>query len=91
MLLENVSFFLLTFLEVLILSAAYLVFAVKSPVHAALFLILTFCLSAIWLLFNGAEFLAVLLMVLYVGAIAVLFLFVLMLLSSPRDIFKESQ
>jgi len=86
MLLDNVSFILLISLEVLILSAAYLVFFVKSPVHAALFLILTFCLSAVWLLFNGAEFLAVLLLVLYVGAIAVLFLFVLMLLSSPQDL-----
>ena len=52
----------------------------KNPVHAVLFLILTFFNAAGLFVLLGAEFLAMLLVVVYVGAVAVLFLFVVMML-----------
>lgn len=53
----------------------------KNPVHAALYLVLTFCISAmIWMLMQ-AEFLGIVLIVVYVGAVMVLFLFVVMMLN----------
>ena len=61
------------------MSAAAAVITVKNPVHAALFLILSFfSASAIWILL-GAEFLALTLVLVYVGAVMVLFLFVIMM------------
>jgi len=60
--------------------AAIMVITLRNPVHAALFLILSFFTSAgIWLLL-GAEFLAIALVLVYVGAVMVLFLFVIMML-----------
>jgi NADH-quinone oxidoreductase subunit J len=60
--------------------AASMVITVKNPVHAALFLVLAFFSSAaIWLLLE-AEFLAIALVLVYVGAVMVLFLFVVMML-----------
>jgi NADH-quinone oxidoreductase subunit J len=64
----------------LLIFAATMVITVRNPVHAALFLILSFFTSAaIWLLL-GAEFLAIALVLVYVGAVMVLFLFVIMML-----------
>ncbi|HET6604399.1 MAG TPA: NADH-quinone oxidoreductase subunit J [Xanthomonadaceae bacterium] len=61
-------------------AAALAVITVKNPIHAVLFLVLTFFTSAcIWLLAQ-AEFLAVALVLVYVGAVMVLFLFVVMML-----------
>src|SRR5690606_12155150 len=51
-----------------------------NPVHSVLFLILTFVNAAALFLLSGAEFLALILVVVYVGAVAVLFLFVVMML-----------
>jgi NADH-quinone oxidoreductase subunit J len=56
------------------------VISVRNPVHSVLFLILTFFNSAGLFLLTGAEFLAMILLVVYVGAVAVLFLFVVMML-----------
>lgn len=56
------------------------VIASRNPVHSVLFLILAFFTSAGLLVLIGAEFLAMLLVVVYVGAVAVLFLFVVMML-----------
>jgi NADH-quinone oxidoreductase subunit J len=56
------------------------VISVRNPVHSVLFLILTFFTSAGLFVLLGAEFLAMLLVVVYVGAVAVLFLFVVMML-----------
>ena len=53
----------------------------KNPVHAALFLVLTFCASAMMWLLMQAEFLGIVLVVVYVGAVMVLFLFVVMMLN----------
>nr|VFK28746.1 MAG: NADH dehydrogenase subunit J [Candidatus Kentron sp. MB]VFK33303.1 MAG: NADH dehydrogenase subunit J [Candidatus Kentron sp. MB]VFK76092.1 MAG: NADH dehydrogenase subunit J [Candidatus Kentron sp. MB] len=60
--------------------AGTMVVTVRNPVHAALFLVLAFCTSAgLWLLLE-AEFLAITLVLVYVGAVMVLFLFVVMML-----------
>ena len=61
-------------------AAAFMVIAARNPVHAVLFLILAFVNSAGLFVLLGAEFLAMILIVVYVGAVAVLFLFVVMML-----------
>lgn len=63
----------------MIASACVVIFA-RNPVHSVLFLILAFCNGAGLFLLAGAEFLAMILIVVYVGAVAVLFLFVVMML-----------
>jgi NADH-quinone oxidoreductase subunit J len=65
---------------VLAVAAGTMVVLAKNPVHAVLFLILTFFNAAGLFVLLGAEFLAMLLVVVYVGAVAVLFLFVVMML-----------
>ncbi|MFK5980941.1 MAG: NADH-quinone oxidoreductase subunit J [Rhizobiaceae bacterium] len=62
------------------IASAFMVIATRNPVHAVLFLILTFVNAAGIFMLNGAEFLAIILIVVYVGAVAVLFLFVVMML-----------
>ncbi|MTJ84120.1 MAG: NADH-quinone oxidoreductase subunit J [Telmatospirillum sp.] len=61
-------------------ASGVMVISARNPVHAVLFLILTFFNAAGLFLLAGAEFLAMVLVVVYVGAVAVLFLFVVMLL-----------
>jgi NADH-quinone oxidoreductase subunit J len=61
-------------------AAAFMVIAAKNPVHSVLFLILAFFNAAGLFILLGAEFLAMILVVVYVGAVAVLFLFVVMML-----------
>jgi NADH-quinone oxidoreductase subunit J len=61
-------------------ASAIMVIAAKNPVHSVLFLILTFVNAAGLFVLMGAEFLAMILIVVYVGAVAVLFLFVVMML-----------
>jgi NADH-quinone oxidoreductase subunit J len=69
--------------------AATAVITVRNPVHAALFLVLTFFSCAcIWLLAR-AEFLAIALVLVYVGAVMVLFLFVVMMLDVKVDSVRE--
>src|SRR5512143_1224698 len=60
--------------------SAFAVIAARNPVHSVLFLILAFFSAAGLFVLMGAEFLAMLLVVVYVGAVAVLFLFVVMML-----------
>jgi NADH-quinone oxidoreductase subunit J len=67
------------FAAVLLASAAMVVSA-RNPVHSVLFLILSFFNAAALFLIAGAEFLAMILVIVYVGAVAVLFLFVVMML-----------
>jgi NADH-quinone oxidoreductase subunit J len=62
------------------IASAFMVIAAKNPVHSVLFLILAFVNAAGLFLMMGAEFLAMILIVVYVGAVAVLFLFVVMML-----------
>ncbi|WP_439541175.1 NADH-quinone oxidoreductase subunit J [Hyphomicrobium sp.] len=64
----------------LALASGAMVIVARNPVHAVLFLILTFFNAAGLFILLGAEFLAMLLIIVYVGAVAVLFLFVVMML-----------
>jgi NADH-quinone oxidoreductase subunit J len=75
--------------SLVMVAAAVMVITVRNPVYAALFLVLTFfSAAAIWLLLE-AEFLAVVLIVVYVGAVMVLFLFVVMMLDVNLAPLKE--
>ena len=67
-------------LAIIAIASAFAVIAARNPVHSVLFLILTFFNAAGLFVLLGAEFLAMLLVVVYVGAVAVLFLFVVMML-----------
>jgi NADH-quinone oxidoreductase subunit J len=62
------------------IGSAFMVISSRNPVHSVLFLILAFVNAAGIFLLAGAEFLAMILIVVYVGAVAVLFLFVVMML-----------
>ena len=61
-------------------ASAFMVIASRNPVHSVLYLILAFVNAAALFVMMGAEFLAMILIVVYVGAVAVLFLFVVMML-----------
>src|SRR5690606_19947049 len=75
--LQGIAFYLLAAVAV---AGGLLVVTARNPVHSVLWLILTFFSSAGLFVLLGAEFLAMLLVVVYVGAVAVLFLFVIMML-----------
>jgi NADH-quinone oxidoreductase subunit J len=75
--LEAIAFYVLSAIAVI---SAFAVVSARNPVHSVLFLILTFFNAAGLFVLLGAEFLAMLLVVVYVGAVAVLFLFVVMML-----------
>ena len=77
MALTAVFFYLFSLLAI---ASATMVIVTKNPVHAVLFLILTFFNAAGLFILLGAEFLAMTLVIVYVGAVAVLFLFVVMML-----------
>ena len=65
---------------VVLIASAVMVVSARNPVHSVLFLILAFFNAAALFVLLGAEFLAMILVVVYVGAVAVLFLFVVMML-----------
>ncbi len=72
-----------------LLFAAFRVITARNPVHAVLFLVLSFCQAAmIWMLLK-AEFLSITLVLVYVGAVMVLFLFVVMMLDINVDSVRE--
>jgi NADH-quinone oxidoreductase subunit J len=71
------------------LASAVMVVASKNPVHSVLFLILAFFNAAGLFVLMGAEFLAMILVVVYVGAVAVLFLFVVMMLDVDFAEFRK--
>ena len=77
MALSAIAFYLLAAVTLI---SGVLVVSARNPVHSVLFLILTFFSAAGLFVLLGAEFLAMLLVVVYVGAVAVLFLFVVMML-----------
>jgi len=77
MILSALAFYLFAFVAVL---SGALVITARNPVHSVLFLILAFFNAAGLFVLLGAEFLAMILVVVYVGAVAVLFLFVVMML-----------
>lgn len=77
MIVQALAFYVFAFVAV---AAGVMVIASRNPVHSVLFLILAFFNSAALFVLLGAEFLAMILVVVYVGAVAVLFLFVVMML-----------
>ena len=77
MIIQGFAFYLFSVVAIV---SALLVVTSKNPVHSVLFLILTFFNGAGLFVLLGAEFLAMILVVVYVGAVAVLFMFVVMML-----------
>jgi len=77
MILQTIMFYLFAVVAV---ASGVMVVSAKNPVHSVLFLILAFFNSAGLFVLLGAEFLAMILVIVYVGAVAVLFLFVVMML-----------
>jgi NADH-quinone oxidoreductase subunit J len=71
------------------IAAAVMVIVARNPVHSVLFLILVFVNAAGLFVLAGAEFLAMILIVVYVGAVAVLFLFVIMMLDVDFSRLRE--
>jgi len=78
MFIENLFFYLFATLAIIF---AFFVIISKNPIHSILSLILVFFNAASLLILLGAEFLAMLFVIVYVGAVAVLFLFVIMMLN----------
>ncbi|GAA5107183.1 NADH-quinone oxidoreductase subunit J [Bartonella jaculi] len=79
-------FYLFAFI---MLASAVVVITARNPVHSVLFLILAFFNASALFLLAGAEFLGLILLVVYVGAVAVLFLFVVMMLDVDFAEFKS--
>jgi NADH-quinone oxidoreductase subunit J len=75
---------------VVLVFAAFRVITAKNPVHAVLYLVLSFFNSAVLWMLMKAEFLAVSLIVIYVGAVMVLFLFVVMMLDINFEALRKS-
>ncbi len=75
---ESILFYLFSSIALI---ASIMVINSKNPVHSVLFLILVFCNSAGLFILLGVEFLAITFIIVYVGAIAILFLFVVMMLN----------
>ncbi|HUF21672.1 MAG TPA: NADH-quinone oxidoreductase subunit J [Burkholderiales bacterium] len=85
----NFGTFIFYFFAAILLFAALRVITARNPVHSALFLVLAFFnAAALWVLLE-AEFLAIVLVLVYVGAVMVLFLFVVMMLDINLDRMRE--
>ena len=85
----NFESFIFYFLAAILLFAGLRVITARNPVHSALFLVLAFFTAAgLWMLLE-AEFLAITLVLVYVGAVMVLFLFVVMMLDINLDKLRE--
>ncbi|PWC86705.1 NADH:ubiquinone oxidoreductase subunit J [Azospirillum sp. TSH100] len=77
MILQGIAFYVFA---ALLVASGVMVISARNPVHSVLFLILAFFQAAGLCLLMGAEFIAMILVIVYVGAVAVLFLFVVMML-----------
>lgn len=85
----NFETFVFYFFSAILLFAAVRVITARNPVHSALFLVLAFFTAAgLWIMLE-AEFLAITLVLVYVGAVMVLFLFVVMMLDINLDRLRE--
>ena len=84
------TIFLFFIVSIIIVTSSLLVILSKNPIHSVLFLILVFFNTAILFLFSGAEFLAMILLIVYIGAVAVLFLFVIMMLDINTAKLRQS-
>lgn len=76
----NLEYYSYIFFILVLFSAAFVILS-KNPIMSVFFLILSFILSAVLFILLGVEFIAIVLLTVYVGAISVLFLFVVMLLN----------
>tara|TARA_Y200000002_G_scaffold141209_1_gene116570 strand:+ start:22 stop:606 length:585 start_codon:yes stop_codon:yes gene_type:complete len=83
---NTIAFYIIS--SITVLSCLSVVFS-SNPVHSVLFLIFTFFNVSILFLLSNAEFLAMTLIIVYVGAVAVLFLFVVMMLNINEVLIKE--
>ena len=86
MFIYSITFYFFSFI---VIFSAIMVISSKNPVHSVLFLILSFVNTSGLFVLLGAEFLAMILIVVYVGAVAVLFLFVVMMLDINFIKFRE--
>jgi NADH-quinone oxidoreductase subunit J len=84
--LQAIAFYVFS---VVMIASAMMVIVARNPVHSVLFLILAFFNAAALFVLLGAEFLAMILVVVYVGAVAVLFLFVVMMLDIDFAALKQ--
>ena len=84
--LQGLAFYMFS---AVIIASALMVISARNPVHSVLFLITAFFSAAGLFVLLGAEFLAMLLVIVYVGAVAVLFLFVVMMLDVDFAALKE--
>jgi NADH-quinone oxidoreductase subunit J len=82
----NLAFY---FFSAVLLLSALMVISSRNPVYSVLFLILAFINAAVLFLMTGAEFLAMVLVIVYVGAVAVLFMFVVMMLDVDFVALRE--
>ena len=83
------AIFFYMFATLIVLSGIMVILS-RNPVHAVLWLIFAFCNGAGLMVLMGAEFIAMMLIIIYVGAVAVLFLFVVMMLDIKFSEFKGS-
>ena len=83
------TIFLFFIVSIIIITSSLLVILSRNPIHSVLFLILVFFNTSILFLFSNAEFLAMILLIVNIGAVAVLFLFVVMMLDI--NITKQRQ
>jgi len=86
MLLQALAFYVFAFV---VMASAAMVVVSRNPVYSVLFLILAFFNAAALFLLIGAEFIAMILVIVYVGAVAVLFLFVVMMLDINLTAIRE--
>src|ERR1700716_2990681 len=86
----NIAAWFFYLFSAMMIGAAFMVISARNPVHPVLFLILVFFNPAGGFGLGGAEFLAMILVVVYVGAVAVLFLFVVMMLDVELGQIRES-
>ena len=84
------TIFLFFITSLIIVISSLLVITLKNPIHSVLFLILVFFNTSILFLLSNAEFLAMALIIIYVGAVAVLFLFVIMMLDINTAKLRKS-
>jgi NADH-quinone oxidoreductase subunit J len=75
-------------LTLFLLTTSLFIFISSNPVHSVLFLILSFCIAALILLLFSVDFLGLLFVMVYVGAVAVLFLFVVMMINTKKNSVK---
>lgn len=85
----NFTLYLFYLFSFVLVSSAIVVISTRNMIHATMFLILAFVNASALFILLGAEFLSMLLIIVYVGAIAVLFLFVVMMLNVDLKLSEE--